>query len=109
MESKINKYIFREYDIRGKVKSELEDIVVLNIGKAFGTIVINRDFNTICVSGDVRESSIDIKRPDVVIFDTDNTLYEYEIANKMADVNFSYSISLLKEAEDVAKRKGIRM
>ena len=29
--------------------------------------------------------SIDLKRPDVVIFDSDNTLYEYDIANKMAE------------------------
>lgn len=29
--------------------------------------------------------SINFKRPDVIIFDTDNTLYEYEVANKMAE------------------------
>ena len=39
METKMNKYIFREYDIRGKVE-ELSDILIENIGKAFGTIVI---------------------------------------------------------------------
>ena len=57
----MNKYIFREYDIRGKVDSDLNDNVIENIGKAFGTIIIDRGFKRIAVSGDIRESSINIK------------------------------------------------
>ena len=35
----INKYIFREYDIRGKVAEDFPPDVVENLGKGFGTFV----------------------------------------------------------------------
>ena len=37
--SLINSYIFREYDIRGKVSEDFPEHVVINLGKAFGTFV----------------------------------------------------------------------
>ena len=35
----INPYIFREYDIRGKVAEDFPEHVVVKLGKAFGTFV----------------------------------------------------------------------
>ena len=35
----INPYIFREYDIRGKVVEDFHPEVVVLIGRAFGTLV----------------------------------------------------------------------
>ena len=35
----LNKYIFREYDIRGKVSDDFPQDVVENLGKAFGTFI----------------------------------------------------------------------
>ena len=35
----INKYIFREYDIRGKVEDDFQPHVVTLLGQAFGTFV----------------------------------------------------------------------
>ena len=35
----VNKYIFREYDIRGKVEDDFPSEVVVNLGKAFGTFI----------------------------------------------------------------------
>jgi len=51
------KNIFREYDIRGIVGKEITDELSLNIGKAFGTYVINNNKRVIGVSADVRPSS----------------------------------------------------
>ena len=54
---KINKYIFREYDIRGKVKDDFPPEVVLNLGKAFGTFIKRSGGQEIALSGDVRLST----------------------------------------------------
>lgn len=54
---KINKYIFREYDIRGKVKDDFPPDVVLNLGKAFGTFIKRSGGQEIALSGDVRLST----------------------------------------------------
>ena len=35
----VNPYIFREYDIRGKVAEDFPPEVVVSLGKAFGTLV----------------------------------------------------------------------
>ena len=35
----INPYIFREYDIRGKVVEDFPEHVVIKLGKAFGSFV----------------------------------------------------------------------
>lgn len=51
---KINKYIFREYDIRGKVSDDFSPEVVENLGKAFGTFISRSGGQEIALSGDVR-------------------------------------------------------
>ncbi len=51
---KLNKYIFREYDIRGKVSDDFPKDVVENLGKAFGTFVKRGGGKEIALSGDVR-------------------------------------------------------
>ena len=54
---KINKYIFREYDIRGKVSDDFPPDIVENLGKAFGTFVKRSGGQEIALSGDVRLST----------------------------------------------------
>ena len=54
---KINKYIFREYDIRGKVSDDFPPEVVENLGKAFGTFISRSGGQEIALSGDVRLST----------------------------------------------------
>ena len=49
--------IFRTYDIRGIVDKEITNALSKEIGKGFGTYVINNDKHTIGVSCDVRPSS----------------------------------------------------
>jgi len=53
----LSKNIFRTYDIRGIVGKEISNELSLNIGKAFGTYVINNHKRVVGVSGDVRPSS----------------------------------------------------
>ena len=50
----INKYIFREYDIRGKVEDDFPPEVVENLGKAFGTFIKRAGGQEVALSGDVR-------------------------------------------------------
>ena len=50
----INKYIFREYDIRGKVEDDFPPEVVENLGKAFGTFINRAGGQEVALSGDVR-------------------------------------------------------
>ena len=50
----INKYIFREYDIRGKVVDDFPPEIVVQLGKGFGTFVKRNDFHEIALSGDIR-------------------------------------------------------
>jgi phosphomannomutase/phosphoglucomutase len=50
----INKYIFREYDIRGKVEDDFPPHVVLALGKAFGTLIRRSGGQEIALSGDIR-------------------------------------------------------
>ncbi len=50
----LNKYIFREYDIRGKVADDFPPDVVENLGKSFGTFVKRAGGSEISLSGDVR-------------------------------------------------------
>ncbi|MBN2413820.1 phosphomannomutase/phosphoglucomutase [candidate division KSB1 bacterium] len=53
----MNLSIFREYDIRGIVKTDLTDDVVLNLGKAFGTLMVRRHYKTLNIGYDLRLSS----------------------------------------------------
>tara|TARA_B100001142_G_scaffold290436_1_gene307888 strand:- start:1083 stop:2462 length:1380 start_codon:yes stop_codon:yes gene_type:complete len=49
--------IFRAYDIRGIVGTEITDELSLNIGCAFGSYILNKDKSVVGVSADVRPSS----------------------------------------------------
>ncbi|MCH7612109.1 MAG: phosphomannomutase/phosphoglucomutase [Candidatus Marinimicrobia bacterium] len=53
----INKYIFREYDIRGKVAEDFPPDVVESLGKGFGTFVKRAGGQEIALSGDIRLST----------------------------------------------------
>ena len=50
----INKYIFREYDVRGKVEDDFPPEVVKSLGKAFGTLIKRDGGQEVALSGDVR-------------------------------------------------------
>ena len=50
----LNKYIFREYDIRGKVVDDFPPDVVESLGKGFGTFIMLGGGQEIALSGDVR-------------------------------------------------------
>ena len=54
---KINPYIFREYDIRGKVGIDFTEEVVREIGRAYGTIVKRKGGKRVCCGRDGRNSS----------------------------------------------------
>ena len=56
----INKYIFREYDIRGKVADDFPPNVVQSLGKSFGTFVQRAGGQEISLSGDVRLTTPDL-------------------------------------------------
>jgi len=49
--------IFREYDIRGNALQELDSETVSRIGKAFGSIAIEKNCNEIAIGMDNRQSS----------------------------------------------------
>ena len=55
----INKYIFREYDIRGKVADDFPPNVQ-SLGKSFGTFVQRAGGQEISLSGDVRLTTPDL-------------------------------------------------
>lgn len=56
--SKINKYMFREYDLRGRISDdELNEKTMELIGKGFGTFLKRRKINKVVVGHDSRETS----------------------------------------------------
>lgn len=59
METRINKNIFRLYDIRGEVHKELTSDVINIIGKAYGTYMKSMGYGTVTVGRDNRASSSD--------------------------------------------------
>ena len=56
----INPYIFREYDIRGKVAEDFPEHVVNKLGQAFGTFVKRAGGREIALSGDIRLTTPDL-------------------------------------------------
>ena len=56
----LNKYIFREYDIRGKVSDDFPPEVVESLGKGFGTFINRGGGQEIALSGDVRLTTPDL-------------------------------------------------
>tara|TARA_B110001454_G_scaffold52724_2_gene51563 strand:+ start:55 stop:1422 length:1368 start_codon:yes stop_codon:yes gene_type:complete len=57
---KINPYIFREYDIRGKVVEDFPPEVVVLLGRSFATLVKRSGGREITISGDIRHSTPDL-------------------------------------------------
>ena len=56
----INPYIFREYDIRGKVVEDFPPEVVVLLGRSFGTLVNRSGGREIAISGDIRLTTADL-------------------------------------------------
>ena len=56
----INPYIFREYDIRGKVVEDFPPEVVVLLGRSFGTLVNRSGGREIAISGDIRLTTPDL-------------------------------------------------
>ena len=54
MNDKLNKNVFREYDIRGIADVDFTNDIVVKIGKSFGTYIKRKDAKSIAISGDVR-------------------------------------------------------
>lgn len=50
-------YIFREYDVRGVVGTDLTDETVLLLGKGFGTYMRRKGAKAVTLGGDVRHST----------------------------------------------------
>ena len=65
----VNPYIFREYDIRGKVVDDFPSEVVVALGKAFGTLVKRSGGREIAISGDIR-----LTTPDLINYFKEGTL-----------------------------------
>ena len=56
----LNKYIFREYDIRGKVSDDFPPELVEALGKGFGTYIKRGGGQEIALSGDIRLTTPDL-------------------------------------------------
>ena len=56
----LNQYIFREYDIRGKVSDDFPPEVVEALGKGFGTYIKRGGGQEIALSGDIRLTTPDL-------------------------------------------------
>ena len=56
----LNQYIFREYDIRGKVSDDFPPEVVEALGKGFGTYIKRSGGQEIALSGDIRLTTPDL-------------------------------------------------
>src|SRR3989441_399453 len=57
----LNPHIFRAYDVRGRVGSDINPEVFRLVGRAYGTLIRNNDRRTIAVGQDNRESSTGLK------------------------------------------------
>jgi len=57
----MNKNIFREYDIRGIVKTDLTKEVVYDLGRAYGTFLLKNNSFNMSVSGDIRYTTTKLK------------------------------------------------
>jgi len=53
----MNPLIFREYDIRGVAERDLDDDLVTNLGRAFGTFLRRKGQQRIVLGRDCRTSS----------------------------------------------------
>ncbi|MCK4904197.1 MAG: phosphomannomutase, partial [Candidatus Marinimicrobia bacterium] len=58
----INKYIFREYDIRGEVKTDFPPDVVEMLGRGYGTYISKQGAKKVALSGDIRLTTPTLKQ-----------------------------------------------
>lgn len=58
----MNNNIFRKYDIRGIVDSDLPEDVIVSLGKAFGTRLIRAGKKNVLLGGDCRKSTLSLKQ-----------------------------------------------
>ncbi len=58
----INKYIFREYDIRGEVKTDFPPEVVELLGRGYGTYISRYGAKKVTLSGDIRLTTPELKQ-----------------------------------------------
>ena len=56
----INRSIFRQYDIRGRVDVDLNSALVYALGQAFGTTIKRRGGQSVAVGRDCRHSGVQI-------------------------------------------------
>jgi phosphomannomutase/phosphoglucomutase len=54
---KVNKEIFREYDVRGVVQKDLTEDIIYHLGQAIGTLAISEGVDSMAVGRDCRLSS----------------------------------------------------
>jgi len=57
----LNPYIFRAYDVRGKVGGDITPPVFEQVGRAYGTLVKRRGGRTVALGMDNRVSSTALK------------------------------------------------
>ena len=57
----LNPHIFRAYDVRGRVGSDINPEVFRLVGRAYGTLIVNNGGRTIAVGQDNRQSSAALK------------------------------------------------
>jgi len=58
----MNENIFREYDVRGIVSTDFPSELIVNLGKAFGTYLRNKNQTKMSISGDVRHTTNNLKK-----------------------------------------------
>ena len=64
----INKYIFREYDIRGRYGTDITEEIAYLIGRAFGTRLRELNKDTTLVGYDNRYSSPSLEEAVAITF-----------------------------------------
>ncbi len=58
----VNPQIFRAYDIRGVVDKDLNEDILYQIGKGYGTFLRRQNLKTVCIGGDARLSTPAFKK-----------------------------------------------
>ncbi|HOG13187.1 MAG TPA: phosphomannomutase, partial [Smithellaceae bacterium] len=58
----MNPHVFREYDVRGIVDKDLNEVFIVNLGRAIGTYALQHKVRTMTVGRDCRLSSDDYRR-----------------------------------------------
>ncbi len=55
---RVNKSIFREYDVRGIVDKDLTQDLAYHLGRALGTLMRERNLSTVSIGRDCRPSGV---------------------------------------------------